>query len=346
LFAIGADASDQMLLVPGAAAWPPGLPAARVNADREAGAANRSNALTSTPAGLFLADGGRVVKSGLSRSLVLILVLGASCQECEECIGVDELFADFPGYPSEQRPPPPEAGPVEGVLAARAQSGLGAWQLGLKTDHFAAQRNLGDDRRLHNPALWVTAADDGCNAVGIPDDLRAECPFADNEDTVGVCWLRFYDSGQILDATMVVRRSYQENPRVPPSDRQAVFTHEIGHCLGLQHSTSIDDVMFPDSRGADAPSAGELAAVNIAYLPEPTAPPRQVAEQYFKLTRLGNPQRLFERPVFVLSTELSGSDRVPAWVPPPGPPISGRVNVIGYHYKRNGSCEREPHTQP
>ena len=48
-------------------------------------------------------------------------------------------------------------------------------------------------------------------------------------------------------------------------DRRSTATHEMGHAMGLWHSTDNDDVMYPSCCDVTSPSSGDEDAVNDMY---------------------------------------------------------------------------------
>ncbi len=169
-----------------------------------------------------------------------------------------------------------------------AVEALEAWNINLQSDNLGRLRNITPDY-VPNPPHWITVADDSCEALGILDLIIEQCPFRD-PSIVGVCFaraeVRNEDAGKILDTTIFVRRSALIGSTMGGSSgltddqKKAIFSHELGHCLGLQHwgNTSSDDsglepemgaytshLMFPDTTGATSPAPGEIAAIAAVY---------------------------------------------------------------------------------
>ena len=65
------------------------------------------------------------------------------------------------------------------------------------------------------------------------------CYFRNHTTTVGFCFLRIYSNenklGQIIDSTIIIRKSALDSMAGNDVRRVSIFVHEIGHCLGLQH---------------------------------------------------------------------------------------------------------------
>ena len=80
-------------------------------------------------------------------------------------------------------------------------------------------------------------------------------------------------AGQIMDADIVFNPSIQfSTESVTPSDKidlQSVATHEIGHLLGLDHTTLLSSVMFPTvTTGVNFPRAlslDDMAGISTIY---------------------------------------------------------------------------------
>ena len=80
-------------------------------------------------------------------------------------------------------------------------------------------------------------------------------------------------AGQIMDADIVFNPQTQfSTESITPSDKidlQSVTTHEIGHLLGLDHTTMLSSAMFPTvTTGVNFPrtlSADDMAGVSTVY---------------------------------------------------------------------------------
>jgi len=152
----------------------------------------------------------------------------------------------------------------------RAQNALSAWDINLATTYITNTRYMGNSSTAHHPATWITTASHtNCNRYGIPDTLRTNsCVGMDGaNDVLGVCEVRFTGSGQLVDTTMVMEEEYQ-NGGASTASKEAVYIHEVGHCLGLKHVTGVGTlVMHHNLSGANTPHANELAAVAATYKP-------------------------------------------------------------------------------
>jgi hypothetical protein len=256
----------------------------------------------------------------------------------------------------EEQPPGPgdqpietatdEPVPLEGdpVLLARARLGLQAWHIGIAPDQLAPVRRLGDRHTAHSPKNWITVAGTDCQAEGVPDTMTGNCPLTG--DVIGVCELRVSPGGEIVDSTVLLLDSYQYGD-ARESDKVSTFVHEVGHCLGLRHSSQASNVMYPTAQGADRPSAGELAAVAEAYRPRVKAPSAQTRDGYFAVEE-GNPVRQFAFPSFAISAAIGmpGTVRAAALtgataLPAPGAALPEGVVVVRHLLRRHHRCDAD-----
>jgi hypothetical protein len=77
------------------------------------------------------------------------------------------------------------------------------------------------------------------------------------------------DTGEILDADIVVNSQVHEfslDPEGTSTDLVAVLTHELGHALGLDHSSDTEATMRPETRGFATSELRDLAADDSAGL--------------------------------------------------------------------------------
>ncbi len=189
----------------------------------------------------------------------------------------------------------------------RASQALSAWQIGLRTDLVGTSRVEGGGSTASDPPNWITWADEGCAAAGVSDTLRASCPFSD-PTIIGVCFTTFFNTGEILETTAILRRSYQES-LVGESRKLAVVIHEIGHCLGLKHTDSTSNIMFASVTDTTGPSAAEFAAIDSVYQPL-QSPSASTRDAFFDVTSAGNARRHFTFPVFTISSALTGGSAI------------------------------------
>ena len=176
------------------------------------------------------------------------------------------------------------AGDPNSTYLMWAQDALSRWNIGLKnTDNVSSLRNI-TRGHINNPPNWITVSNDQCEAGGIPGYARDRC--FETKTAIGVCYSRSDREGQILETTIVVKKSHLSAAASAPADKLSTFIHEVGHCLGLQHwgNTQESDSgleagstsehkshsMYPDASGADVPKAEEVNAIQAVYNTDPT----------------------------------------------------------------------------
>ena len=172
---------------------------------------------------------------------------------------------------------------------------LKGWDINLEVvADYGNARTQGTDSFTANPPNWISvASENNCDYLGVPDSSRGQkCVFTSTNNVVGRCLLRAYTSnGEIVDTTALVNKTYFEdllNDGMSEYEAQRkiqnTFSHEIGHCIGLQHwsddfsntgsdqepSTMGDEhkmhIMYPTtSIPIYAPHTEEIAAVKAVY---------------------------------------------------------------------------------
>ncbi len=125
-----------------------------------------------------------------------------------------------------------------------ANEALNGWDIGLATNRLGTFRNV-TPGYVANPRHWITVADEvTCDALGLPSSFgrskNGTCAL--NGNVVGLCSLRIVvggedaEIGQIVDTTIAIERgALSDGSLLTSAEKQAIFTHEVGHCLGLQH---------------------------------------------------------------------------------------------------------------
>lgn len=220
-----------------------------------------------------------------------------------------------------------------------ARQALQAWDIGLDPDLIAGAREFGDAYTAHHPRNWMTVSGSDCDADGIAPGLQENCPLGTGgvgNEIIGICETRVYPSGEIVDTTLIVWDEFLEGEALAP-DKQAVFIHEVGHCLGLKHQSAKKHVMYSTIAGEDRPSPEEHEAIEGVYDPV-EEPSKQTANKFYATSSQGNPLRHHDFPRFVVSgtigtepasAELDGDHR-DALVAP--------VEVIRHYMRRQGDC--------
>lgn len=90
-----------------------------------------------------------------------------------------------------------------------------------------------------------------------------------NQDEFGVTQLDWEGDGTARHADIrLALRPDSTRGVIPPVDVRRVAIHEFGHALGLPHSGSRDDIMYPSSR-VSAPSRRDQATLQLLYAVPP-----------------------------------------------------------------------------
>lgn len=242
------------------------------------------------------------------------------CSSSED--GSDDFLTFLVAYLIIDNPPPVQ------LYVNRAANALDAWQIGLQTGLSASGRSTISSFQ-YNPKNWITVAGSTCAAKGVPGDMQgSNCPLSGG--VIGVCATRYYTAtGEIVDTTAVMLDTFQQS--ASSVEAQSVFTHEVGHCLGLKHTASTLNIMYPDTSGANTPNAAELAAVADGY--SPVGPPSVANGDNFYQGGAGGPYlRQFSFPSYYASGTIGSRFTVEGSSaqsedPPPGPPVDGVVTV-------------------
>ncbi len=272
-------------------------------------------------------------------SIALALSVGAAAQ-CKGSDNNDQFLTLLILFYILDNPPPVQ------LYLDRADTALLAWQIGLQTGLRSSGRAVNPGFQ-YNPQNWITVAGSDCVAKGVPGDLLgANCPLTGG--VIGVCATRFFSStGQIVDTTAVLLNSFQTS--ASSAEAQSVFTHEVGHCLGLKHTASTLNIMFADTSGANTPSAAELSAVDAAYEPTVQSPDTITGNAFFTGSTGGPYVRHFSFPQFHTSAtigsrfSIEGSESLEEDEPPPGPPVGDDVVTIIHKLYFDGREEIEIH---
>ncbi|MDH5682071.1 MAG: hypothetical protein OEZ36_10820, partial [Spirochaetota bacterium] len=226
----------------------------------------------------------------------------------------------------------------------RSNLALFSWGIGLTEDITGTSRNLGDGFTAYNPKNWIIMTNDSTTGEGVP--LTMANYFANNPLAIGVCSVRMDSvTAEIVDSTLIMRQSYQEGTD-PELEKQSVYTHEVGHCLGLQHSDlwggTNANIMWPNTSGADTPSVLELAAVADTYTPVqiPTGTSISGNRMLFNHINAGaDVVRHWTFPVFTIYPYKPLTRALRPSKIKPGKNLTGPVTEVIYTYYKSGSSK-------
>ena len=85
-----------------------------------------------------------------------------------------------------------------------------------------------------------------------------------DDDQIGVTSRRRDANGWIVSAEITIATHDKDGEKLPASTIFGVARHEVGHALGLAHSTNPNDVMYPFSR-ATVISDADRATLHLLY---------------------------------------------------------------------------------
>lgn len=194
---------------------------------------------------------------------------------------------------------------AERVYRTAANRALQSWAIDLETDVLGRSRYINPDRQA-NPPNWITVASQrDCDALGVPLDLRGRdsgCRL--DGSVIGVCYVRIYaggvSAGSISDTTIVIGREALNTYSMDADGEakmQAVFTHEIGHCLGLQHwgrlpELSADQEDSDQELGTDAQHQGHIMYPRVSSQTVPADKEKAAVQKIYRDTDGCSSERL------------------------------------------------------
>lgn len=79
-------------------------------------------------------------------------------------------------------------------------------------------------------------------------------------------WRKYVTTGNYTGSTIEANYTYLKSSSYSSNKIKGVFSHELGHALGLAHTTNTSVVMHPnDNRIVYKPAADDVAGVNSLY---------------------------------------------------------------------------------
>lgn len=111
----------------------------------------------------------------------------------------------------------------------------------------------------------------GLSFSAVPDTLDADIAvhWIDrfSIDRTGQTDLTWDQLGRVRHASITLAVSDGRGTALPPAALAAVALHEVGHALGLPHSASAADVMFPEPRVSELSTRDRRTALMLYQLP-------------------------------------------------------------------------------
>lgn len=158
--------------------------------------------------------------------------------------------------------------------------------------------------RTTNDPNWITSAGSDCMSTGIPlEETGENCSFLDS-DIVGMCISNHDDNGVYTDTTIIIRNDAYVN--YSDLTLSHLFSHEIGHCLGLNHTRDDNDVMNIFVFSPPYPNKREVKLIKDVYENGRT----DGLDDNFTYWVKGVPVKHKHYPVFTIHSDIMNSNPI------------------------------------
>jgi len=181
------------------------------------------------------------------------------------------------------------------------EQSINNWDLNIET----SPANKRDMDNL-DPEHWVGVSRDmNCDENGFNiSSIRNICQRGKEiggENLAGLCVPNYEKSGKINNVTVILNYNFLFSDKVTDLQKEYIITHEIGHCLGLEHVNDINNLMYPSisfTRTLDYSIQKEILK---RYYNSNITPNTNEINNYLIKTSTGNFLRYIVLPKFYIS---------------------------------------------